>query len=72
MRSRPSITGKILFHLGELPWFLHFSNTPVPIFLCFLDAPEAKNQLANKQLDSVEVEFANQLTSDGQSAARVS
>ena len=44
MCSRPSITLKTLFDLGELPWFLHFSNTPVPIlFLCFLDAPEQRS-----------------------------
>ena len=28
MRSRPSITCKELFDLDELPWFLHFLNTP--------------------------------------------
>ena len=61
MRSRPSSACKTLFALGELPWFLHFSNTPVPIcFLCFLDPPEQRNQLANKKLDSVEVDIANQ------------
>ena len=40
MRSRPSITCKTLFDLGELPWFLHFSNMYfcANVFLGFLDA----------------------------------
>ena len=41
MRSRPSITCKTLFDLGEQPWFLHFSNTPVPI--CLLLGAELAN-----------------------------
>ena len=60
MRRRPSITCKTLFDLVELPWFWQFSNAPVPICLCFLDAPEQRNQLATKQLESVEVDIANQ------------
>ena len=61
LSSRPSITWKTLFDLGELPWFLHFLNTPVPI--CFYASYillSKENQLANKQLYSVEVDIANQ------------
>ena len=57
MRSRPSNTCKTLFDSAELPWFLHFSNTPV--LICFY----ASKMLLSKEISwqiSLEVNIANQ------------